>query len=809
MNPLPQFAGPATALALAAFAFLPTLTSPASAAPAPRPDETDTRFMQDMVVHHAQALEMTALVPDRAASSEVHRLAERIEVSQQDEIALMRRWLERRGQAVPAVGGLDPGDDAADGDAGHADHDGRMGHRGHGPAGGAEAGPGMLTAAELARLESASGPAFDRLFLDYMIRHHEGALAMVAALLATDGAAQDPEVFRFAAHVESDQRVEIERMRALLAALLAGAPAAGAVGVAGAAGPGASPAGPDPRGGLAPGWLDAGTAARGLELVATRARPEGFYDPGNPGNGAFANTDLAFRGDLVVVGNYNGFQIYDVSDPSNPVLRTAVVCPGGQGDVSIRGDLLFMSVEEVRGRVDCGPQGVAEAVSPDRFRGVRIFDLSDVDRPRQVAAVQTCRGSHTHTLVPDPADDEHIYVYVSGITGVRPAAELDGCRLPGPEGEDLAESALFRIEVIRVPLDAPELAAVVSEPRIFADTETGDVAGLWPGGDHGPGTQRSAQTNHCHDITVYPELGLAAGACAGNGILLDITDPANPMRLHQVADPNFAYWHSATFNNQGTTVVFTDEWGGGGAARCRASDRPEWGANALYRVVDGELRHAGYYKLPAPQGETENCVAHNGSLIPVPGRDIMVQAWYQGGISVFDFTDPSDPVEIAFFDRGPISADALVLGGYWSAYWYNGHIYGSEIARGLDVLRLAPSAHLSRNEIEAALLVRFGELNPQSQPRHTWPASPVVARAYLDQLTRSGAVADELAARLTAELDGVDGMGADRAAALAALAGMASELDGQAGMAEAAGRGIDARRFRALADTLRAMAAAG
>jgi hypothetical protein len=565
----------------------------------------------------------------------------------------------------------------------------------------------------------------------------------------------------------------------------------------------------DPRVGLAPGWMNAGEAARGMELLANEPRPDGFHNPDFAGDFAVANSDLAFRGDLVFVGNFNGFQVYDVSDPTNPVLRAAVVCPGGQGDVSVYGDLLFMSVEETRGRLDCGPQGVAEAISPERFRGVRIFDISDLEAPRQVAAVQTCRGSHTHTLVPDPNDADHLYVYVSGAAMVRPAEELAGCVMPGPEGEAVDESALFRIEVIRVPLASPGDARVVSEPRIFADEETGDVAGLWPGGDHGPGTQRTAQTNHCHDITVYPELGLAAGACSGNGILLDISDPANPVRVDEVADPNFAYWHSATFSNDGNTVIFTDEWGGGSAARCRASDLPEWGANALYEVVDGRLRHAGYYKLPAPQTETENCVAHNGSLIPVPGRDIKVQAWYQGGISVFDFTDPANAFEIAYFDRGPLSADTLMLGGHWSAYWYNGHVYGAEIGRGLDVLRLTPTEHLSQNEIDAADLVRLEELNPQSQPRKTWPATAVVARAYLDQLTRAGGIESELAARLANELDRLEAQadGPDRRSALTQLAATAGAVDQARRLAEAGERPLDAARLAGLAETLRSMAA--
>jgi hypothetical protein len=491
----------------------------------------------------------------------------------------------------------------------------------------------------------------------------------------------------------------------------------------------------DPRIGLRAGWTDAGEAAHGLDLLTNVPRPTGFYNPENLGDMRVANSDLAFFGDHVVVGNFNGFNIYDVSDPASPALVTSVVCPGGQGDVSVYGDLLFMSVEEARGRLDCGVEGAPMPVDPERFRGVRIFDLSDLEAPRQVAAVQTCRGSHTHTLLTAPEDPDNVYVYVSGASYVRPGDELEGCSPLEPEEDP--ETSLFRIEVIQVPLAAPHEARVVSEPRIFADEDTESVAGLWRGGDHGEGTQRTAVTNHCHDITVYPELGLAAGACSGNGILLDIRDPAHPVRIDEVSDPNFAYWHSATFNNDGTAVIFTDEWGGGMAPRCRATDPEDWGANAIFNLVDGRLEFASYYKLPVAQTATENCVAHNGSIVPVPGRDIKVQAWYQGGISVFDFTDTANPVEIAFFDRGPLSETQLHTGGFWSAYWHNGYVYGAEIARGLDVFRLTPTEQLTQNEIDAAGLIRFDVFNPQEQPRAEWPAEPVVAHAYLDQLERS------------------------------------------------------------------------
>ncbi|HEX6060088.1 MAG TPA: hypothetical protein VFZ11_13840 [Gemmatimonadaceae bacterium] len=553
----------------------------------------------------------------------------------------------------------------------------------------------------------------------------------------------------------------------------------------------------DPRVGLRAGWMDAASAIRNLTLVAHRDRPAGWFNPQSMGDFGFANADLAFSGSHAFLGGYNGIQIWDISTPSAPTLLTGLACPGGQGDVSVHGDLLFMSVEETRGRVDCGAQGIADTVSADRFRGVRIFDISDIRAPKQVGAVQTCRGSHTHTLVPDPRDSTHVYIYVSGTSPVRPASELAGCSGAPPEQD--TSTAYFRIEVIHVPLAAPQNARVVNTPRLFADA-AGNIAGLWRGGAHGEGTQETSETDQCHDITAYSEMGLAAGACSGNGILIDISNPADPRRVDEVSDPNFAYWHSATFNNDATKVLFTDEWGGGVAPRCQATDRPEWGANAIFTVRGRDMSLGGYYKLPAAQTATENCVAHNGSLIPVPGRDIMVQAWYQGGISVFDFTDAANPVEIAYFDRGPMSATELALGGFWSAYWYNGHIYGSEIGRGLDVLALAPSEHLSQNEIDAAKLVRMDEFNPQTQTKLAWPASFSVARAYLDQLVRTNGLSRERTSAIARDLDAAERLtGAQRSSALGQLA---SRID-----ADAAGAS-DAARVRALAESVRTLAGA-
>ena len=455
----------------------------------------------------------------------------------------------------------------------------------------------------------------------------------------------------------------------------------------------------------------------------------------------FSNTDIAFSDDVMVLGSYHGFNAYRIDGDGPPRLLSSIVCPGGQGDVSIVGSLLIMSVQQTRARLDCGLQGVSEDISEERFRGIRIFDISDLSRPVQVGAVQTCRGSHTHSVVSGPDDDGIIIVYNSGTSFVRDEEELAGCigAIPGDD-----RTALFRIDVIEIPVDNPAAARIVDSPAVFADMEQGILAGLWRGGDHGDDTQETRRTDQCHDITVFPEANIAAGACSGNGIIFDISDPLRPQRLDTVVDPGFAYWHSATFNNSGTKVLFTDEWGGGGRPRCRSHDPLTWGADAIYDIVDGKLDFQGYFKMSAPQTEEENCVAHNGSIVPVPGRDIFVQAWYQGGISLVDFTDSENPFEIGYFDRGPVHGDYLVMGGFWSAYWYNGRIYGTEIARGLDVFELDANEFLTDNEIAAARLADQGaRFNPQQQFAVTWPDDePAVALAYLDQLERSASLSD-------------------------------------------------------------------
>ncbi|MBK6751480.1 MAG: hypothetical protein KA956_14355 [Pyrinomonadaceae bacterium] len=534
----------------------------------------------------------------------------------------------------------------------------------------------------------------------------------------------------------------------------------------------------DPRAKLTPGLWDAGEAAFGMKHLMLLKKPDAFQlgiDPNGPkvakalgalGVGdasmippsirmayaglALANSDLAFQGNYLFLGNFYGMNIYDIGEPGKTKLVTSMVCPGGQGDVSVHKNLMFMSVEMPNGRLDCGSQGFAPEPPPaagqqptgmpaaqkDRFLGVRIFDISDIRNPKQVGAVQTCRGSHTHTLVTDPKDKDNVYIYVSGTSPVRQSEELVGCSGGSPDKNP--DTAQFRIEVIKVPLAAPQNAKIVSSPRIFMDPRTGVINSLNSGGSHDQ--PKPADTDQCHDITVYSEIGLAAGACSGNGIILDIKDPANPKRIDAVNDKNYSYWHSAAFSNDGKKVVFTDEWGGGMGARCRENDPNKWGANAIFDLKDNKLHFANYYKLPAAQGDSENCVAHNGSLVPVPGRDIKVQAWYQGGISIMDFTDAGKPFEIAYFDRGPIDPKMLILAGSWSAYWYNGRIYSSEIARGLDIFELTPTKNLSQNEIDAASTIQVAELNVQNQQRIEWPRKLVVAKAYIDQLERSQAL---------------------------------------------------------------------
>jgi hypothetical protein len=596
---------------------------------------------------------------------------------------------------------------------------------------------------------------------------------------------------------------------------------------------------PDPREGLKPGKYDAGEAALNMKLVTSMRQPEGMFDPNatNPRSLEYANSDLAFgmNGRLALQGNFHGLIFYNIEDAAKTSLQTIVSCPGGQGDVSIWGNLAFMSVESY-GRIDCGAQGPAgrgrgaaapaagatppaggaaappaagagrgtAPPDPDRMFGVRIFDISDPRKPRQVAAVQTCRGSHTHSLVTDPNDKENIYIYVSGNSGVRSAEEKAGC-VADPNAPN---TSTFGIDVIKVPLKNPEQSAVVSHAYIFADANTGELASLH-GRRQGTGEPSPNPTAGCHDVTSFPFHQLLGGACSGNGLLLDTKNVTKPKRLDDVADPAFAFWHSATFNNDGTKLLFSDEWGGGTSPMCQSIHPPMWGGNAVFDIQgtgDGRhLRFGGYFKMPAWQTASENCVAHNGSIVPVPGRDIMAQAFYQGGATVFDFTNSASIKEIAYFDRGPIDANNLIIGGYWSVYYYNGYLYGSEIARGLDIFELTPSEYLSQNEIDAAkLATREGcgapnDLNVQCQPHYTWPASFVVARAYLDQLARDKALPQERIDALNAAMKDVENASAaNRKAAATRLDGLAAELAKDAATA----MGNNAARMRAAASTI-------
>jgi hypothetical protein len=615
---------------------------------------------------------------------------------------------------------------------------------------------------------------------------------------------------------------------------------------------------PDPRIGLKSGVYDAGQAAWNMTLMS--ATPPSAKFVGS------TNSDLAFTGHFAIQGNYDGYQIWDISNPSKVTLKEAYFCPASQSDVSVYKNLLFVSGEGTSGRLDCGAEGVKDTVSAARLRGIRIFDIADMSAPKYVGNVQTCRGSHTHTLLVDPNDKANVYVYVSGSAGVRSPNELPGCVKAAPDQDP--NSALFRIEVIKVPLAHPEKAAIVSSPRIFNNlvappthgASAADVAELDAArakgafivdvmgeqmvlpnnfADHmldslvkvrnGTGAATAADSatlrdalpgilakmfgaspsnskgprpgpTQCHDITVYPAIGYAGGACEGYGFLLDIRDPAHPVRIDAVSDSNFSYWHSATFNNDGTKVLFSDEWGGGGQAKCRASDPRDWGADAIFTLADKKMHFQGYYKLPVAQTSLENCVAHNGSLIPIPGRDVMVQSWYQGGVSVFDWTDPKDAHEIAFFDRGPMDSTRMVTGGTWSAYWYNGAIVSSEIGRGLDVFELQPSQYLSQNEIDAAKTVQYDYLNVQGQPKIVWPASFALARAYVDQLERSnGLSADRISSVRSGLTSAESATGAQRRTALTKLA---TQLKGDASSSS------DASKVNMLAGAVGRLAAA-
>ncbi|MHC0433620.1 LVIVD repeat-containing protein [Streptomyces sp. O3] len=406
------------------------------------------------------------------------------------------------------------------------------------------------------------------------------------------------------------------------------------------------------------------------------------------------NSDLAFQGRYAFAGNYDGFRIFDISDPKSPRTVSQVLCPGSQNDVSVSGNLLFLSTDSSRSDDSC-ESTTQPATEKDSWEGMKVFDISDKRNPKYVAAVETACGSHTHTLIPKR---ENVYVYVSSYS---PRTSFPDCQ-PPHDG----------ISIVKVPRKAPQKASLVDFSVLFPGD--GEDGGGNPGGPANPGVRK---TTGCHDITVLPSRNLAAGACMGDGILMDIKNPERPRVIDQVQDNvNFAFWHSATFNQKANKVVFTDELGGGGGATCNAEVGPDRGANGIYAIRgkgdQRKLVFQSYFKIPRHQADTENCVAHNGSLIPVRGRDIMVQAWYQGGVSIWDFTNSKKPKEIGYFERGPLSTDALRVGGSWSAYYYNGYIYSNDMAKGFDVLRI------DDRRTDGAKRVRLRELNVQTQPSY-------------------------------------------------------------------------------------------
>ena len=575
----------------------------------------------------------------------------------------------------------------------------------------------------------------------------------------------------------------------------------------------------DPRNNLKPGKTDAGVAARNMRLVSNTPRPAGLDTTRGL---TFANSDLAFGDTYVYQGNFAGFSIWDISEPAKPKLVSSVQCITSQGDPSVYRNLLFISAQGMGNRNDCGNGGVKDP--KDHMAGVRIFDVSNPAAPRLVKNVQTCKGSHTHTLVPSYKDENILYIYVSGSQGARQENDLAGCKA----GTDPADesNAMFRLDVIKVDLRAPEKAEVVTGARIFtglgaAPRAAGRPARVRPraAGDTTQAPPTPTGPWNCHDVTAYPEAKLLAGACASYGLLVDISNPEKPVRLDAKADTNFSLWHTAVFSNDGKKVVFTDEWGGGTSPMCQANSMMEMGGNTIL-TVDGKksFTQRAYFKIPTAQTAQENCVSHNGGLIPVPGRDIMVQGWYQGGVSVMEFTDPDHPKELAFFDCGPIDnppgVDVPVtpppegarrgqrgtIGGSWGAYYWNGLVYSSEIDRGFDILELEPSDQLSRNELEAARLVRFVQYNPQSQPKIVWPAAFPVVRSYLDQLVRGAGLAAERTTAIASALDAAEAQqGKGRRAALNALA---KQVDKDVAGAK------DAARVKAMSDAIKALAKA-
>ncbi|MBM4195291.1 MAG: hypothetical protein FJ202_13085 [Gemmatimonadetes bacterium] len=593
------------------------------------------------------------------------------------------------------------------------------------------------------------------------------------------------------------------------------------------------PSSNDPRTNLKPGRFDAGEAAMGMKLVSFSKKPAQFDTVRGL---TFINSDIAFATHYAYQANFAGLTVWDIADPVKPVAVAVVECITSQGDPSVWGNLLFMSAEGAGNRKDCGKGGVQDP--KDHMAGIRIFDISNPRAPKFLRNVETCKGSHTHTIVPSRTDAKVIYIYVSGQQAARPETELAGCR----NGTDPADptNSLYQLDIIKVNVDRPMDAMVIPGARIFTGLEPTPecirfCAPTPPGGRGGRGAAAApgaapgavaapARTGprNCHDVTAYPELNLLSASCSTHAILVDISNPEKPFRIDAATDTNnFQGRHTAAFSNDGKKIIQTDEWGGGTGPMCQAGSMNELGGNTVLTLDDKKKQsQRGYFKLPAAQSAEENCVSHNGGLIPVPGRDLYVQGWYQGGVNVMDFTDADKPFEIAYFDRGsidpPAGADVPmrasggaqpadftrsrnVIGGSWGAYYWNGHIYSSELDRGLDILELTPSANLSANEIAAAKLVTYTQFNPQSQPRMTWPAAFVVVRSYLDQLVRGNGLAAERTSAISVALDAAEQRtGAARSSALTALA---AQVDRDANGAR------DAARVRAMAGEIRRLAA--
>ena len=579
----------------------------------------------------------------------------------------------------------------------------------------------------------------------------------------------------------------------------------------------------DPRSGLKPGRFDAGIAISNMKQVSFVRKPAAFDSAVGL---KFINSDLAFGTHYVYQANFAGFTIWDIADPRNPQMVSVTKCITSQGDPTIVGRLLFLSAEGAGNRNDCADGGVQDP--KDHMAGVRIFDVSDPKAPKLVRNVQTCKGSHTHTLVPSPTDPRTVYLYVSGQQAARPETELAGCK----NGTDPADptNSLFQLDIIKVPLDHPERAQVIPGARIFTGLD-GRAECKQFCAPPDPRMQEYLRTHpadpamptgprNCHDVTAYPAMNLLAASCSTHSIVVDISNPEKPIRLDALTDTNnFQGRHTAAFSNDGQKLIQTDEWGGGTGPMCQASSMIELGGNTVI-TLDAKKKQTqrAYFKLPSAQSAEENCVSHNGGIIPVPGRDLYVQGWYQGGVDIMDFTNPDSAFEIGYFDRGSINPPKLIdgpqpppgspeargggntIGGSWGAYYWNGLIISSELDRGMDILELTPSAQLSANEIAAAKLVRFVDYNPQSQPKITWPPAFVVVRSYLDQLVRNGGLAPERTTAIASALDAAESRtGAARATALNALA---KRVDTDVSGAR------DGARVRTMAGEIRRLAAA-